>query len=116
MYFQIISHPVLEAIGAALLHSLWQGALVAGGLFLALRLIKSTNASARYALSSAALVVLFLLPISTGVQIYLSSQSDPSLFEGSEGITPYQALPLPEAAPLNNEAIAAPSTAQRSAE
>ena len=115
MYFEFFSHPVLEAVGAALLHSLWQGALVAIGLFLALKLFNATNASARYVLCSAALLLLFLLPVGTGIQIYLSSQPDPASFPVSQGIASYQA-PVMEAAPISNEAVATPITAQQVAE
>ena len=115
MYYEFFSHPALEAVGAALLHSLWQGALVAGGLFIALRLFKSTNATARYALCSAALLLLFLLPVGTGVQIYLSSQPDPTSFPVSEGIASYEA-PVMEAAPESNEAVATPVIAQQAGE
>ena len=80
MYSTFLHHPILEAIGAALVHSIWQGALVAVGLYVALRLLKSADSSVRYMLCSAALVLLVLLPVSTGIQIYVSNQSAPAFY------------------------------------
>ena len=67
----LISPQLLEAIGAALLHSLWQIALVAGLLWMALRVFQSTNT--RYVLCTAALALMALLPVATGIQVYLSA-------------------------------------------
>ena len=61
-----MSDPVFEAIGLALLHLLWQGALVAGVLAATLHLIDRKNAAMRYALSCLAL----------GGQGFLSSEGN----------------------------------------
>ena len=79
MNLDVLYHPVTEALGAALLHSLWQGALVAAGLYIALRIVNKGDSGTRYALCCAALALLFLLPVSTGIQVYLTNQSSPTL-------------------------------------
>ena len=65
-----MSDPVFEAIGLALLHLLWQGALVAGVLAAALHLIDRKNAAMRYALSCLALAALLAFGVGTAVRIY----------------------------------------------
>ena len=99
MNFDMLYHPVMEALGAALIHSLWQGALVAIGLVLALRVCKKEDAALRYVLCVIALGLLFVLPVSTGVQVYLSNQADAHFYTvGAETYTGYfnsQPLPVP---------------------
>ncbi len=55
----------LQSVGWALLHLLWQGALVAAVLALALRVLGRDAARARYALACGALVVIAALPAVT---------------------------------------------------
>ncbi|MBE4748089.1 M56 family metallopeptidase [Corallococcus sp. ZKHCc1 1396] len=54
---------ILESVGWALLHLLWQGTLVAVALALALRWVRSANL--RYALACGALGILLVLPVAT---------------------------------------------------
>ncbi len=56
---------VLEAVGWALVHFVWQGALVALVVAVALRSMRDVSASARYALSAGALFAMILLPAAT---------------------------------------------------
>ena len=56
---------VLESLGWALLHLLWQGTLVAGVLALALRVLRRQAAAARYALACGALGMMLVLPVAT---------------------------------------------------
>ncbi|SEL27507.1 Signal transducer regulating beta-lactamase production, contains metallopeptidase domain [Stigmatella aurantiaca] len=65
---------VLEALGWALLHLVWQGALVAAVLALGLRLL-GPRASARYGLACGALGLMLLLPAATGWQHLRSRQA-----------------------------------------
>src|SRR5688572_11937687 len=62
--------PILQAVGWALVHFLWQGALVAAGLAAGLALMKNRSASARYALGVAALAILVALPVVTAFRSY----------------------------------------------
>ena len=56
---------VLEAVGWALLHFVWQGALVALAVAVALRSLRRASASVRYAVSAGALFAMMLLPGAT---------------------------------------------------
>jgi beta-lactamase regulating signal transducer with metallopeptidase domain len=61
-----MSSLLLESLGWALLHSLWQGALVALLLAVALATVGRRAAHARYALACGALVLSLALPAVTG--------------------------------------------------
>ncbi|HVG11195.1 MAG TPA: M56 family metallopeptidase [Thermoanaerobaculia bacterium] len=63
-------NPILQAVGWALVHFLWQGALVAGGLAAGLALMKKRSASARYALGVGTLALLVVLPVVTAFRAY----------------------------------------------
>jgi beta-lactamase regulating signal transducer with metallopeptidase domain len=65
-----VLNPVLQAVGWALVHFLWQGILVAAGLAAGLALMKNRSASARYALGIATLAVLVALPVVTAFRSY----------------------------------------------
>ena len=112
MNLEIMYHPLLEAMGGALVHSLWQGALVAGALYLALRVYRSSDV--RYALCGGALALLFLLPVSTGVQIYVQNQPAPGLHSVSQDVAAASAVerPIGEVAPVGDGAIEASSATQ----
>ncbi|MCP3099236.1 M48 family metalloprotease [Myxococcus sp. K15C18031901] len=64
---------MLESLGWALLHSLWQGTLVALGLGLALATVGRRASNARYALALGALVLAVALPVATGARHYLTA-------------------------------------------
>jgi beta-lactamase regulating signal transducer with metallopeptidase domain len=61
---------LIEAAGWALLHSLWQGALLAGLVALALRQVDRRAATLRYGLACAALALLPLLAVGTAWHVY----------------------------------------------
>lgn len=63
------------ALGWSLIHSLWQGALVALALAAVLALVDRKAAGARYALSCGALAVLALLPVVTYFQVGVATES-----------------------------------------
>ncbi|HUP47806.1 MAG TPA: M56 family metallopeptidase, partial [Thermoanaerobaculia bacterium] len=65
-----INGPLSEAIGLAVLHLLWQGALVAGVLAVALRLLARSSAGVRYALSCGALAALVVFGVATAYRSY----------------------------------------------
>ena len=64
-----LTGPLVEAVGWALVHSLWQGALVAALLASANVFLRRRSAEARYAAASAALGVLLLLPAGTFLRL-----------------------------------------------
>lgn len=57
--------PWVQKLGYALLHSLWQGALIAALLALVLRLLRQGSANARYLAACMALVALGICPVVT---------------------------------------------------
>lgn len=67
---QLLSGPLSQSIGWALLHLLWQAAIVAGILAAVLALLPRTAAKARYASACGALFVVFLLFVATAVRAY----------------------------------------------
>ena len=67
---EFFSGPLAEAIGWALLHLLWQGAIVAAILAAILALLTRRSANVRYLTSCAALTLLLLLAIATGIRSY----------------------------------------------
>ncbi|ADO69008.1 M56 family metallopeptidase [Stigmatella aurantiaca] len=68
-----MTHIILESLGWALLHLLWQGALVAAVLALGLRLL-GQRASARYGLACGALGAMLVLPVATGWQHFQAAR------------------------------------------
>jgi len=59
---ELLRHPGAVALGWALLHSLWQLALVGGLLASANALLRRCSAQARYLAATGALVLMVLLP------------------------------------------------------
>src|SRR5436309_9370729 len=65
-----LTGPLVEAIGWALLHLLWQGVLVAAILAAALALLHRQSANARYLASCGALILLVALGVATAYRTY----------------------------------------------
>lgn len=65
-----LSGPFADAVGLALFHLVWQGALVAAILASALELMTGRTANARYVVSCAALALLLILGVSTAWRSY----------------------------------------------
>jgi beta-lactamase regulating signal transducer with metallopeptidase domain len=59
------TYPLLQALGRALLHSLWEGACLALLLAAALWLLRGRSPNARYAAAGATLALMLLLPTLT---------------------------------------------------
>jgi len=66
----MLSGPLAEAIGWALLHLLWQGAVVAAILAATLSLMAKQKATARYIAACIALVTIVALGVGTAVRAY----------------------------------------------
>jgi beta-lactamase regulating signal transducer with metallopeptidase domain/protocatechuate 3,4-dioxygenase beta subunit len=64
-FTELLSQPLAERLGWALVHFLWQGALVAGLLVVVLRILRAASAEARYLAGCAALAVMAGLPVVT---------------------------------------------------
>src|SRR5688500_12683257 len=72
---QLLQEPVAQAIGWALLHFVWQGALVAILAAIALALLHRSDADVRYVVGAIALAVMATLPVVTAVQSYKGQTS-----------------------------------------
>src|SRR5437762_7838536 len=102
----ILSGPLAQAIGWALVHLLWQGVLVAAILAAALALMQRQSANARYLAACGALVLLIALGVATAYHVYepaapAAAFPDSVKFtitgEASGGFDPTQ--PAPQAPP-----------------
>lgn len=72
----LLAQPVFQAVGWALVHFVWQGALVAI-LFASLRVVlRRSTADVRYALACASLLLMLVLPVAT---ILLLDPPSPSI-------------------------------------
>ncbi len=67
---QLLTGPLAQAIGWALLHLLWQAVIVAGILAAALALMSRQSASARYVVSCGALALVFAMFVVTTIRAY----------------------------------------------
>jgi beta-lactamase regulating signal transducer with metallopeptidase domain len=61
--------PAVQAIAWALVHFLWQGALVGLAAAAALSLLKKSSAAVRYAVAAGALLTMVALPVATAVRL-----------------------------------------------
>lgn len=68
--FDLLNTPLADAVGFALLHFIWQGALIAGMLALGLWVLRHHTPALRYNLALAALLLMALLPVWTTIQLY----------------------------------------------
>lgn len=69
----LLSDSLVQVIGQTMLHSLWQGILVAGVLVACWPVLRESTAANRYATFSVALLVLFGLVMSTFAYLYGAS-------------------------------------------
>ena len=103
----LLSNAFAHPLGWTLLHFVWQGALVALLLAVALRLLRHRSAQARYVVSCAALLLLLALPIITLSVLWPVAPEGvatvPVLQPGAASVM----VPLPE--------IAAPTPSETSA-
>jgi bla regulator protein blaR1 len=60
----------IDAMGWTLLHSLWQGGLIALTLWLALAVLRDASAATRYGLVSSAFLIFALCPLVTFLMVY----------------------------------------------
>ncbi len=112
------AHPVMDTIGLALLHFLWQGALVGLVVLIALFMIPRANAPLRYNVCVGAMLLLLLLPLGTAVQIHFSHRHVAEPFVAQPNTELYQKMPIEEEAatvtdehPVNAVPVEAPTVA-----
>ncbi|HUJ14920.1 MAG TPA: M56 family metallopeptidase [Thermoanaerobaculia bacterium] len=75
-----MSGPLVQAIGWALLHLLWQGTIVAAILAAALALLRKQSANVRYLASCGALLLVVALGVATAYRLYVPPVASDSLF------------------------------------
>src|SRR5207249_1612512 len=80
--------PVTQAVGWALLHSLWQDALAAVGLASLFVIVPTRAARMRYALAIATMGLMVALPLTTGVRLHGASHSVSTWESGSAALDP----------------------------
>ena len=70
--------PLQQALSQALLHFIWQGALVAIALWLVLTLLRNSSPNARYVAGCGAMALLAVLPVITAALLYtpLTAEKD----------------------------------------
>src|ERR1700681_3641736 len=73
--------PAVQAIAWALVHFLWQGALVGLATAGTLSLLKKSSAAVRYAVTAGALLLMVALPIATAVRLAGSPATGPTFVE-----------------------------------
>jgi hypothetical protein len=71
----LLSPDVIETTGWALVHFLWQGALVGLALGAALRSVHTGRSSLRYTICCVALAIMAFLPVITAVHLFESSST-----------------------------------------
>lgn len=79
----LIHEPMIQAVGWALLHFVWQGALVSAAAAIALRLLRHSAADVRYVVAAVALSLMATLPVVTGVQAFQSARTELSIASGA---------------------------------
>ena len=67
---QFLSNALLSTVGVTLLHFVWQGALLALGLLLLLRMFRPERAELRYALACGTLLLMAVAPLATFGGLY----------------------------------------------
>jgi HEAT repeat protein/beta-lactamase regulating signal transducer with metallopeptidase domain len=101
----MLGQPVIEALGWALLHFIWQGMLVAILLSAVISLLDRRRAEMRYLAACAAMLLMLVLPVATTAIITASDSGEPARVSESS------ANKLTTATP---RAVDRPSTAQTS--
>jgi len=61
----LLVHPITRAVGLTLIHSLWQGAVVAIPLIMGLAMLKRRSSNARYLVACFALLLIAACPVVT---------------------------------------------------
>jgi len=61
----VLEHPVVESLGCALLHFLWQGTLLSLAIWLILTAIRRRAAQTQYSVLCGGMVLMAMCPIAT---------------------------------------------------
>ncbi len=71
---RLVDHPLVSTLGWALLHFVWQGALIGLAAFVLLRLVRPRQASVRYLVGVTTLAAMLIAPVAT----FLSLADEPA--------------------------------------
>ena len=93
----LLDEPVVQAVGWALLHFIWQGTLIAAIAAIALRTLRDSAADVRYVVAAIALSLMATMPVVTGVQAWRALDA--------ERVSAADVAPMP-----GGSEIAAPAT------
>jgi len=91
---QLFTAPLAQAIGWALLHLLWQAAIVAGILAATLALLSRHSANTRYAVSCAALTLVFTMFVATAYRAYEPRPAPSAKNATAETMVPVTRVPV----------------------
>jgi len=91
---EIFTAPLAQAIGWALLHLLWQATIVAGILAATLTLLSRHSANTRYAVSCAALTLVFAMFVATAVRSYEPAPAPSAPTASEEKLVPVTRVPV----------------------
>jgi beta-lactamase regulating signal transducer with metallopeptidase domain len=89
----LLRQPAAQAVGWALLHFVWQGALVGGLTAAALVALRRSAADVRYVVSTIALSLMLTLPTVTAVQVWRSAIEPGPAASARAAIAPAGAVP-----------------------
>jgi bla regulator protein BlaR1 len=76
--FRFAEHPLVNALGWALLHFVWQGALIGVAAYMVLRGMRPLQASTRYLVAVIALAALLVTPVATFVTFARATSALPA--------------------------------------
>lgn len=109
---QLLTNPMIDALGWTLLHSLWQVSFAALVLYMLLRIKRAKSPVFRYNIAASTLIVIFGLAICTFIYEYDQSSTAPAASPASEQLllTQAQVLSLIHAAPATIPDISGFST------
>ena len=96
----LLALPVLQTLGWTMIHSLWQGGLVALSMGSATFLLRRSGANARYLVGCTSLILMLLLPALTIWQMSPASLSSTPPFTVDEQIQPQPTGTSRAAAPV----------------
>jgi beta-lactamase regulating signal transducer with metallopeptidase domain/uncharacterized protein (UPF0335 family) len=85
---QLLTGPLAQALGWALLHLLWQATIVAGILAAVLALMSRQSASARYVVSCGALALVFAMFVATTIRAYDPAAAPIAIASGDSAPSP----------------------------
>lgn len=89
----MLAEPLVTSLGWALVHFLWQGTFVALLLGSVLAMLRQRSASARYAVASASMFLMFLSPLATMAVIHLTAPEwEASRLAAAAAQSPWQPL------------------------